>query len=286
MMRFARKEDFSEVIGLWQEAFGDTQEEIEEFFALCEDMIRICVWEEENRIVAQLVLIPVTLACEREYAAEYIYAVTVKKQFRGCGFATKLLKEIRNLLKEEGKAGILVPAEKTLVRFYEKRGFVKCFSEEKIEMTLSSKDNMTTNMTGMSSESETTKIKEITAERYQELRSTFKNEGFVDFSLRMLSYAVHSICKEGGKCVQVTYRNKDYGLLYRQSGAEICVFEITAQKPEEAWTVTKLLLNSIESKKIERVFIRRSYLTMATNLSEQLLEALKTEKVIFNLVMD
>lgn len=270
------------MIGLWQEAFGDTKEEIEEFFGFCEELIRICVWEEESRIVAQLVLIPVMIVWGRAYAAEYIYAVAVKKQFRGCGFATKLLSEVKKLLRAEDKAGILVPADERLISFYQKRGFVTCFLEEKIAMTLLSKDNATTDMTDVSNAEKTMDYKEITTERYLELRrSAFEDKGFVDLPLQMLSYAMNSICKEGGKCVQVTYRNKSYGLMYRQTGTEIHVFEITAQKAEEVREVTKLLLNFIQPKVAECIFVRRSYLTMGIHLPKGL-----QETGLFNLVLD
>ena len=270
------------MIGLWQEAFGDTKEEIEEFFGFCEERIRICVWEEESRIVAQLVLIPVTIVWGRAYAAEYIYAVAVKKQFKGCGFATKLLEETRKLLRKESKAGILVPAEETLIGFYQKRGFVTCFLEEKIAMTLPSKGNVTMDMTDVSNTGKTMDYKEITTERYLELRrSAFGNKGFVDLPLQVLSYAVTAVWKEGGKCVQVTYRNKAYGLLYRQTGTEIHVFEITAQTSEEARAVAKLLLAAFASKGASDIFVRRSYLTMGVHLPKGL-----QETGLFNLVLD
>lgn len=282
MMRFAKKEELPKVIELWREAFEDTQEEIEDFFVFCKELARICIWEEEGDIKAQLILLPVTIVCGKEYAAEYIYAVAAKKSFRGQGFATKLLQETRELLGREKKAGLLVPAKESLIGFYEERGFDKCFSDEKYTMTLSSKDDMTVDMTEVSSTCHPLDFKEISVDMYRQLRQrAFCDNGFVDLPLQMLSYAIKSVYDVGGKCVQIVCKDKTYGVLYRQDGTEIQVFEITAHLPEEIRAVAKLLLDFFAPKGVERVTVRQSYLTMGMHLPKDL-----KETSIFNLVLD
>lgn len=292
MMRLAKKEDMSAVMALWQETFEDTSAEIADYFVTCGSKARVCIWEEDSEIRAQLILLPVIILCKTKYEAEYIYALAVKQEFRKTGIATKLLREVQKLLTEEKKAGILVPAEESLIGFYEKRGFVKCFPEEKYRLTFPSKRNMTTDMTQMSTDCNSACFKEIDAVMYQELRQgAFCDTGHVDISLQVLSYVVDNLCKAGGKCVEISWNGKKYGVLYRQSkdskGRTVLeVLEVTAPDAEEAKTVSAQLSGFVQREGREEAVLRRSYLTMGVNLQGQLSEALKTEKVIFNLVMD
>lgn len=293
MMRFAKKEDMPQVIALWQEAFADTKAEIEEFFYFCGELARICVWEEAGEIAGQLVLLPVTLmlsGCktggecgkqvEKEaYPTEYIYAVATKQRLRGKGIATKLLQEVIVLLKAERKVGLLVPAVASLTAFYEKRGFTKCFLEEKSVVTLPSKDYMTANMTDVSKDCDPACLAEIGADRYQELRQeAFRDCSFVDLSSQMLSYAVKSLRDRGGRCGQIAYQNKIFGVLYSKKGSITEISEITAKTTEEALAVARQLC---AAEGAEVVQIRRSYLTLGVHLPKNV-EA----NGIFNLILD
>ncbi len=282
MMRFAKREELPKIIELWREAFGDTREEIEAFFECCGDLLRVCILEEESEIRAQLVLLPVTLVCGKEYAAEYIYAVAVRRDHRGKGLATKLLREVQALLKDENKAGILVPAKDSLVGFYEKRGFCTCVSDEKYMMTLPSRTDTTTDMTYVSYGCESLKIKEISVTEYAQLRkNAFCGEGFVELPLHMLSFALNSVIDKGGECVQITYKGKNYGVLYQYAGTEINVFEVTATSAEEAIAVAKILPVVLEMKEAKKLMLRRAYHTMGICLPKE------SEKIsIFNLVLD
>lgn len=290
MIRFAKKEDRLQVIALWQEAFSDTKAEIEEFFCSCKDLARICVWEEAGEIAAQLILLPVTLVREGgkgSYPTEYIYAVATKQTWKGQGIATKLLQEVTALLAAEQKAGILVPAKESLTKFYEKRGFKKCFLEEKITTTPLSTDNVTMDVTEVSYTTETAFLQEIDAGVYQELRrKAFCDCMFVDLPLQMLSYAMKNWQDAGGKCVSFTYKEKSFGVWYRQKGAIIEIAEITAPTMEEVMEVAEIFVKLFAAEGAETLQIRRSYPTLGVHLPKEILPKEENENGIFNFVLD
>ncbi len=288
MMRFAKEADRLQVIALWHEAFSDTKAEIEDFFDSCSGLVRTCVWEEAGEIAAQLVLLPVLLVRKggkERHPAEYIYAVATKQTWRRQGIATKLLQEVTALLATEQKGGILVPANESLTLFYEKRGFSKCFSEEKVVMTLPSNEHATTDMTDVSSAMKTAFLQEIDAVEYQELRrKAFKDCKFVDLPLQMLSFAMKNWQDAGGKCVRLTYKEKSFGVWYRQKDTVIEIAEVTAATVEEGVAVAETLIKLFTEDGAKTAQIRRSYPALGIHLPKESFP--EEEKGIFNFVLD
>ena len=102
---------------LWQEAFGDTDSFLDNFFSTA--------FAPERCLCA-------TAGCEitamaywfdcGEYA--YIYAVATAKAFRGRGICHALMEKIHEILTQRGYAGcILVPGEENLRWFYRGMGY-------------------------------------------------------------------------------------------------------------------------------------------------------------------
>ncbi len=110
------------VITLWEEAFGDTREEIKRFFAAAGNSRIVCL-EDGGKLQGMAVLIPVTV---RGLASYYGYAVCTGKDYRKKGICRKLHSEIFRLCKEEGRGYILHPAEPELFDMYEKFGMTVC----------------------------------------------------------------------------------------------------------------------------------------------------------------
>ena len=106
---------------LWQEAFGDSEETLDNFFAtgFSPDRFR-CIYEA-GRPVSALYWFDCTLDGHK---LAYLYAVATLKSHRGQGLARQLMLEAHEILKSSGYAGaILVPGEKELFSYYEKLGY-------------------------------------------------------------------------------------------------------------------------------------------------------------------
>ena len=106
---------------LWQEAFGDSQETLDSFFATGFSDDRFHCIKEDNISVSALYWFDCYLD---GYKLAYIYAVATLESHRGQGLARRLMEETHQILKNNGYAGaILVPGEKSLFSYYEKLGY-------------------------------------------------------------------------------------------------------------------------------------------------------------------
>ncbi len=106
---------------LWQEAFGDSDESIDSFFATGFSPDRYhCICENGTPVSALY-----WFDCELDgHKLAYIYAVATLKSHRGKGLAKRLMEETHEILKQQDYAGaILVPGGKGLFDFYEKIGY-------------------------------------------------------------------------------------------------------------------------------------------------------------------
>lgn len=106
---------------LWGEAFGDTDAQIELFFAtsFCPER-SLCI--TENGTVAAALY---WMDCAYSHGKlAYIYAVATSKVHRGKGLCRMLTEKTHEVLKSQGYAGaVLVPANEELFALYGKFGY-------------------------------------------------------------------------------------------------------------------------------------------------------------------
>lgn len=279
MMQLATTEDFPEIIDIWQESFGDSKKEIMDFFHAFSGKMRICVWKENTCIAGQLILLPVWLhyATQSEkfestkmierIEAEYLYGVATKREYRNRGVSTKLLSAVSHMLLSENKAAVLVPADENLGAFYEKRGFRKCFSQEKIVIDACK-------------EQEKCSVENIDATEYGLLRQrAFADGNYIELPQNMLEYAINLHKQESGFCIKISLNNKKYGVLYKLSkNDEILLQEITAKEREESIRAAKALLVALHKK---QGILQRSFYTCGLHLPEGI-----PQEGYFNLVLN
>lgn len=289
MIRFGKTADGHEIMDIWEESFGDAQEEIAEFFRCLTGEVRVLVWEEEGRLSGQLCLLPVRLWSHGKAAkAEYIYAVAVRKEARGRGIGTGLLEAAADLSKKEGSCAVLVPADKALTGFYERRGFSHCFREELWEVAVSGEEKQDNIGKERRRGPKRQPVPEpMTASAYIKCRrEAFAKAAGVEPSGAMLEYALSSFLREGGVCAELRYGEKTCGVLFRvESGTKaapeekaLLIQEITLQDRAEAMGAAQMLLRHFG---FGRAVLRRSYDTCGLYLPPWL-----EERGCFNLALD
>ena len=117
-------EQIPQLRNLWKEAFGDTDTFLDAFFETAFSPRRCRCITEQGTVKSVMYWFTVTCGDQR-YA--YLYAVATAKDSRGRGLFSALLDDVRQVLLEEGYAGILlVPESESLARMYEKFGFTAC----------------------------------------------------------------------------------------------------------------------------------------------------------------
>ena len=115
MIKFT--DDFDKIIPLWQEAFGDSREDIDFFLKNCKNSACLGYFED-NQLLSMLFL--VDCKCDGR-KAKYIYAACTAEQARTNGCMSELLA----YCKDNYTFLCLVPANESLIDFYAKRGFTE-----------------------------------------------------------------------------------------------------------------------------------------------------------------
>lgn len=117
---------------LWMQAFGDTAESVDAFFATAYDAKHSALICTENQPVSALYWLDYTWKGKK---LAYIYAVATEEKFRGQGYGKRLMEQAHQALRQQGYAGaVLVPAEKHLALWYEKQGYRTFYRAKKQEV--------------------------------------------------------------------------------------------------------------------------------------------------------
>lgn len=119
---FPVPKQYKQLISLWQEAFGDTEEFIDGYFCTAFSPARCRCMVINKKVVAALYWMDVRRD-EQRYA--YIYAVAVAESRRGKGLGRAMLEDAQAHLAFRGYDGILlVPGSESLRNYYEKHGYI------------------------------------------------------------------------------------------------------------------------------------------------------------------
>lgn len=107
-------------VGIWSQAFGDTQEYVHRFLTL--SGATNYVYREDGRVLGIVSVFDVTANGKK---GGYIYALAVEKNHRGRGIASRLLEYVDRTLVNQGFSFALVVPEPydALKSFYNSRGF-------------------------------------------------------------------------------------------------------------------------------------------------------------------
>ncbi|MBQ2904420.1 MAG: GNAT family N-acetyltransferase [Clostridia bacterium] len=178
-IRLSEKNDINGMISLWNEAFGDAENEICFFLDNKYISENTLIIEENGKIASMLFLLEGNMRIKAvSYPSYYLYAACTAEEFRGRGFMAELLAEANRIAFSRGKDFIcLMPGEKSLFEFYEKHGYVTAFSKK--ILTVKRKD------CDYSSE-----FRKIAVNDYQKLRNNaFSEFDYFEWDNRSVEFA-------------------------------------------------------------------------------------------------
>lgn len=156
------KEQLSQLVQLWKEAFGEYDGFWELFLntGYLPDHCRCLT--ENGRAVAGLYWFD--CSCGKDKIA-YVYAVVTDSRQRGRGLCRKLMTQVHTLLKRQGYASVmLVPADEGLRTMYRKMGYADCTTIDTLTCI---------------PEDTAVEIRNVNAEEYAALRRKLLPEGSV-----------------------------------------------------------------------------------------------------------
>lgn len=138
MIRFATKNDLNGIVNLWNEAFGDSEDDI--MFFLDNRFIpeNTLVYEYCGEVVSMLFLLEGDMVINgTAYPSYYLYAACTAKKCRGRGIMAELLEKAKSVGAERYRCFIcLMPGEKSLFEFYERFGYKNVFSRKILKVNL------------------------------------------------------------------------------------------------------------------------------------------------------
>ena len=129
MIRLSSENDIADIIFLWREAFGDTENEISFFLNNCFKPENTLVYELNSEIASMLFLLEGSMCVDDvNYPSYYLYAACTLNKYRGRGLMAELLSFAKSVAAKRKKFFIcLRPGEKSLFDFYEKHGYKTVF---------------------------------------------------------------------------------------------------------------------------------------------------------------
>lgn len=123
---------------LWQEAFGDTEEFLNDYWRTAFDMNRCRCVVTDGEVAAALYWFD-CLCMEKPIA--YVYAVATAKAYRGRGISHALMEDTHRHLAKLGYEGVvLVPGSEGLFQFYKGIGYRICSTIREFSCTAAVKN--------------------------------------------------------------------------------------------------------------------------------------------------
>lgn len=224
MYCFADRSMLSDLKAIWKECFGDEEAYIEFFFSNQMGSSRTTgnqliymesnrtfknqlVYTEFNHPVSMLTMIPGTLVLAKgSRKVYYIYGVATTKEYRGKGYAARLLKHAYILAQKEQAALVLVPASESLFAYYQNLGFEKAFYHNQLFFEIPLDLAETKERSWI--------IQEVNADTYGVIRKqTLHRPGTVMWEEKELLYAYQENQFLGGKSYCILYNDKKYLLM-------------------------------------------------------------------------
>ena len=172
MLRFVRadRSHLPQLTALWQAAFGDKKEVVEQFWKTCFDHIQVFCLLEGNALRAMACALPLSyIDPDGEiHRCPYFYAVATGEKYRGKGLCRSLMLQAEEALKQQGAAlCCLVPQTEDLFRFYEKLGYQTAFSHEVLHISAKKQNQI--------------KLRRIDAAAYENLRQMQLYGDFISY---------------------------------------------------------------------------------------------------------
>ena len=186
-----------EIHKIWETCFGDEAELVDFYLdkRMTEDnMLLIC---QDGHAVSMASFLDMNIRDGEEWKpAKYVYSVATLPEYRGRGYAGKILKKAEEIFN---MPLVLVPAEKELVGYYRKVGFTEAYPSERL---LEKQDVPELFAAELNSYS----VEEITAAEYKKIREQkLMRDGFIAWDEAAIRFAMDFNCFCGGRTVKVVW---------------------------------------------------------------------------------
>ena len=234
MIRLSQRSDINDIISVWNESFGDSEDDIRFFLDSRYIPENTVVYEHGGKIVSVLFLLDGYMHINgADYPSYYLYAACTLIEFRGKGIMAQMLSFAKSLSESRNKNFIVLkPGEKSLFGYYEKFGYKTVFSNKIVEIN----DFHHNQITAIN--------KNITCETLKSREKVFGNINCFKWDSDAVVFAIKHHEYFGGNC----YSDSDGYILYYIKDDVLFVKESTISDNDK-------LLNIIGSDNIKSIRI-------------------------------
>jgi len=189
---------------IWRTCFGDPPEYVSYFFDNRYNPNSCIVYVDESvgRPVAMVHLLECSVTEDSEIvSAQYVYAAATRPDHQGRGIMSLLLEYARRYAASRGsKYLILVPGSRELFRYYEKRGYYRCYKNRSVFM---SRRDLETLSGYKKAADRRTAAKKLPALMLTDIHAVRRDmlidrEGFVTWDYKAMKYAAGIHERSGG----------------------------------------------------------------------------------------
>lgn len=205
-MMLAQTQHIPQLRELWKKCFPDADEGYLDFYFSkgFPHFDTFFLEQLPGQVASMLTVIPAQLTGYCGSFA-YIYAVGTDPACQGRGFASELMQQVEQYLKQQGcQAAMLFPAEEKLYSFYERLGYKADF--------------FVSEMTGCDQDSSTYTITTCKKEDFIRIRRTWldQRENAMNYPDHVLGYVYDEAVFTGGIPVLLSKNSRqDYALCYK-----------------------------------------------------------------------
>ncbi len=284
---------------MWQICFQDELSYVDFYYENRFKEENTYVYKKGEEIVGMLTLLPASYRYSEEETLpiHYVYAVATLPKAREQGIASELLEEAGRTSEEKYSAGtILVPANKELFSYYERRGYQTIYFKKQLyfkaaaQQVLSAAslkvENVRVHEVSFAYERSYEK-KDILPEEYKQLRDFhFDRPGYVKWNLEAITYAVKEARFVGGKVLKLSVDHHSYAVLYYKKENQLIIKETTLSEDLIADAISYLMK---EEECLEAIVTVPSYYSFEGELLPYAMVRLNTEAYAngyFNLALD
>lgn len=221
MITFADISMEKDLIEIWHKSFGDSIEYIHMFLQWNAARAKIIVYMIQDRPVSVAYLLPLVYrkAGEQDVPCWYLYAAATMPEYRNRGYFSDILAFIKVHVPEPV---ILVPAEHSLIGYYEKQGLYVWQQEE---VTRVSEHRQKTEETAMIS-----CITDMDVKAYEAVREAYLcQSGYMKWDTHFLDYIFRENMVCGGRQQCMCIDGISYSAIYRMEGTSLKVLELLRQ---------------------------------------------------------
>ncbi len=256
MITLARDGMRTDLERMWRMCFGDPPEYVSYFFDNRYNPNNCIVYVDESvgRPVAMVHLLECSVTEDSEIvSAQYVYAAATRPDHQGRGIMSLLLEYARRYAASRGsKYLVLVPGSRELFRFYEKRGYYRCYKNRNVFMSRRDLETLSGYKKAAAQRPAAKKLPALMLTDVHAVRRDMliDREGFVTWDYKALKYAagIHERC---GGFIATCSEGSEAGYAFcMQNGDTLIINEFICSGGFDAPLIHSIL-NASPSEKFE-----------------------------------